>query len=93
MTFHRELHNIIYTDKRNKLPEDEASFYIAGIAEGLGYMHRKGTLHDHVYAFVAPRRSAYPNISVCCTRTGYIYRDLKPENVLINGEGYPVVSF
>ncbi|GKY97785.1 hypothetical protein MPSEU_000736700 [Mayamaea pseudoterrestris] len=43
--------------------EDKAKFYIAGIAEGLLYMHRRGV----------------------------VYRDLKPENVLISNAGYPVI--
>ena len=45
-----------------KLQKD-AKFYAAIIAEGLGYMHRRG----------------------------YVYRDLKPENVLVNEKGYCVI--
>ena len=58
-----ELYNVIHTDMRDGMPEKEARFYAAGIAEGLAYMHNRG----------------------------YVYRDLKPENVLINSKGYPVI--
>lgn len=43
--------------------ESIAKFYIAGIAQGISFMHRQG----------------------------YVYRDLKPENVLLDGRGYPVI--
>lgn len=58
-----ELYNVIHTKTTHGVPEDHARFYAAVIAEGLGYMHRRG----------------------------YVYRDLKPENVLINAKGYPVI--
>ena len=35
-----ELENIMHTETRDTLTEKEASFYAAGIAEGLCYMHR-----------------------------------------------------
>jgi protein kinase A len=58
-----ELYGIMHTARRDGIPEKEARFYIAGIVEGLSYMHRRG----------------------------YVYRDLKPENVLIDAKGYPVI--
>ena len=58
-----ELYSVMHTRKSDHLPEEKARFYIAGIAEGLAYMHRRG----------------------------YVYRDLKPENVMIDDEGYPVI--
>lgn len=48
-----ELYNVIHSNRRHGMPESEAMFYAAGIAEGLSYMHRRG----------------------------FVYRDLKPENV------------
>ena len=35
-----ELYSVMHTRKSDTLPEKDAKFYIAGIAEGLGYMHR-----------------------------------------------------
>ena len=37
-----ELYSVMHTSKRDKLPENEAIFYAAGIHEGLSYMHRRG---------------------------------------------------
>jgi Protein kinase domain len=39
-----EMHSVMHTSTRNHLPEGEAIFYAAGIAEGLAYMHRRGML-------------------------------------------------
>lgn len=35
-----ELFNVIHTKTKDGLPEKDAKFYLAGVAEGLGYMHR-----------------------------------------------------
>lgn len=38
-----ELYALMHTSKRDGMSEKKAMFYLAGIAEGLGYMHRRGT--------------------------------------------------
>lgn len=58
-----ELYSVIHGPRRHGLPDKDAKFYAAGIAEGLAYMHRRG----------------------------FVYRDLKPENVLIDARGYCVI--
>ena len=58
-----ELYSVIHTSRRDGMKEKHAIFYVAGIAEGLAYMHRRG----------------------------FVYRDLKPENVLVDSQGYPVI--
>lgn len=58
-----ELYSVINADNSGRLPESSMCFYLAGIAEGLAFMHRRA----------------------------FVYRDIKPENVLINEKGYPVI--
>jgi len=58
-----ELFSYIHTNERDGLTYKESHFFSVCIAEGLGYMHRRG----------------------------YVYRDLKPENVMISEKGYPVI--
>jgi protein kinase A len=61
-----ELYALMHTSRRDGMNEDKARFYMAGIGEGLSYMHRRGI----------------------------VFRDLKPENVLIDATGYPkIVDF
>jgi len=40
-----ELYAIMHTARRDGLSESKAKFYTAGIAEGLGYMHRRGFVY------------------------------------------------
>jgi hypothetical protein len=44
-----ELYSYIHTPQRDGLPEPDAKFYAACIAEGLAYMHRLGKLLDKVF--------------------------------------------
>jgi cAMP-dependent protein kinase regulator len=37
-----ELYNVLHSPLMDGIPEKDARFYIAGISEGLGYMHRRG---------------------------------------------------
>jgi hypothetical protein len=49
-----ELYSYIHTNHGNKLSEDDARFYAACIAEGLGFMHRR----SYVYRDLKPEVSA-----------------------------------
>lgn len=58
-----ELYSVIHTKRRDGVPDSQAKFYAAAIADGLGHMHKRG----------------------------YVYRDLKPENVMLDSHGYTVI--
>jgi len=40
-----ELYSVIHTTRRHGLPEGQARFYAAGIADGLAYMHKRGYVY------------------------------------------------
>jgi serine/threonine protein kinase len=40
-----ELYSRMHTKTRDKVPENETVFYVAGIHEGLSYMHRRGFVY------------------------------------------------
>ena len=40
-----ELYSVMHTKTRDKVPENETIFYVAGIHEGLSYMHRRGFVY------------------------------------------------
>lgn len=40
-----ELYSVIHTTRRHGLPEAQARFYAAGVADGLAYMHKRGYVY------------------------------------------------
>ena len=60
-----------------------------GELEGIMHNEKRDCLSDKEACFYAAGIAE----GLCYMhRNGYVYRDLKPQNVLISNEGYPIVS-
>lgn len=61
-----------HLDRQGQMPENVVKFYVAELALGLDYLHRKGIVHRYV--------------AVC--RSADVQSDLKPDNVLLDEKGH-----